>query len=75
MIEIWMKNHLVSDSNCNIVDLWVESKVDSAKENNKYQCVFFTLSKKIVWVPTNLTKWNGCGKFTQLNLNELIMGF
>ena len=21
MIEIWMKSHLVSDSNCNIVDL------------------------------------------------------
>ena len=22
MIEFWMKNHLVNDSNCNIVNLW-----------------------------------------------------
>ena len=44
VIEIWMKNHLVSDSNCNTVILYPSPPITFLKNYKEWQKIALTLS-------------------------------
>jgi hypothetical protein len=56
MVQIWMKNYLVSDNNCNIVDLYNILKILQGMTNNVG--LTFSVGDTIQWFTISIEQDN-----------------